>query len=160
MIKFETITGEAYSVECNPEETFTQIKENLGENYLFCDANRIHLLFEGSEINNESKLKTINLHNGNKCIVIYIEPDKDLPNIDEQIKTLREFNPDPKVCLETLQKFRYNILAASECLLEMLSNSPNTNDRDSNSNHFQYPQTNSQSSQGRTVQASNNPFKY
>ena len=132
----------------------------MSENYLFCDANRIHLLFEGSEINNESKLKTINLQNGNKFIVIYIEPDNDLPNIDEQIKTLLEFNSDSKVCLETLQKFRYNIEAASECLIEMLSDSPNTNDRDSNSNHSQYTQTNSQSSQGRTVTPTKNEFRY
>lgn len=165
MVKFETITGKEINLDVKQNCTFKEIKEMLHDQYQW-DIKKIHLLFDGSDQPDSTKLNTINLDGGKRFIVIYVEPTGEAPNIDNMIKMLKNFHPDPKVCLEALQKNNYDINLASEYLLSQIEDSqpqppPQPSPQSSTSNSSNKSSSKSSNpSNGKVVQPDPNPFHY
>ena len=157
MVKFETITGREVELNVNPNTTLGEIKRMLAEQYKW-DIQKIHLLFDGSEQQNNTKLSTINLENGKRFIVIYVEPSGIAPDVEDMLSILEEYNPDRQLRLEALQKNNYNIEQASEYLLNKILDSTSSNP--SNNSNASNNKTVSAHQDGKQVKPDNNPFVY
>lgn len=157
MVKFETITGREVELDVNPSTTLGEVKRMLAEQYKW-DIQKIHLLFDGSEQQNNTKLSTVNLENGKRFIVIYVEPSGIAPDVEDMLNRLEEYNPDRKLRLEALQKNNYNIEQASEYLLTQIidSTSPKPSNNSNASNNKAVPVQQG----GKQVKPDNNPFVY
>ena len=161
MVKFETITGRAITLDFAPNTTFGEIKNQIAEHFN-CDVPKVHLLFDGSDLQNSSKLSTINLENGKRFIVIYIEPSGEVPDVEEMINMLIDFNPNRNTCLEALQNNNYNIEQASDYLLNLIENEqkppPSTNNN--NKPNINGNSVTSKQTDGKVVKPEPNPFVY
>lgn len=165
MVKFETITGREINLtDLGPDPTIGEAKALLAAQYDW-ELQKIHLLFDGSEQQDNTKLSKINLEGGKRFIVIYVEPTGKAPDVEDMINRLIDYNPDRQKCLEALQNNSYNIDLASEYLLNHIIDSspePTTNSNNNRSNNLNTSSNRTASipQNGKQVQPDPNPWHY